>query len=116
MSTIAAFVQPNGNASPVSADTPLPTDPLGMPTVARQLAATATSASVQVSPFCRRLSIRASVAGIRYAVGETSATATHTSHFIAHDERLDINVPAGGFIAAMRNGATDGTLEISELV
>lgn len=116
MSTISAFVQPNGNASPVSAENPLPTDPLGMPTVARQLTAGATSASVQVSATCRRVSIRAVTADIRYAVGQTAPTATTTSHFIAQDERLDINLPTGGFIAALQAGATGGTLEISELV
>jgi hypothetical protein len=54
-------------------------------------------------------------ADIRYAVGTGAQTASAASHFIAAGERLDIDVPANAQIAAIRAGAIDGTLELSEL-
>jgi hypothetical protein len=97
---------------------PLPTEPLGVPTVARQLAVTTTSASVSLTAGCKRISIRARTCDMRYVVGTGAQTANaSTSHFIAQDERLDIAVPAGATIAAIREaGATaNGSLAITEL-
>jgi hypothetical protein len=60
--------------------------------------------------------MRATGADIRYSVGNTAQTATATSHLIANGERLDLSVPEGANIAVLRNGTTDGTLELSELI
>jgi hypothetical protein len=97
----------------------LETDPLGIPSVARQLAVTATSASIALTTTCRRISIRARGADMRYVVGTGAQTANaSTSHFIAQDERLDIAVPLGATIAAIRESAAsaNGSLAITELV
>lgn len=94
----------------------VPVDTLGLPTVARQLAAGATSANTALTATCRRISIYARTADIRYSVGTVAQTANATtSHWIASGERLDIDVPAGANIAVIRAGTTDGVLELSEL-
>lgn len=90
-------------------------EPLGIPGVARQLAAGATSANTALTVGVGRISIYARGADIRYLVGSSSQTASATSHFIASGERLDIDVPATPNIAVIRAGTTDGTLEVSEL-
>jgi hypothetical protein len=97
---------------------PLYMEPLGIPTVARELAVTTTSASVVLTAGCRRMSIRARLCDMRYVVGTGAQTANaSTSHFIAQDERLDIMVPAGATIAAIRESTTtaNGSLAITEL-
>lgn len=119
MSTIIAYVQPNGNASPVSEANGLPTEPLGKPSVARNVTATTASVNTQLTPTVQRISMRARGADLRYSVGATAQTAdAATSHFIAEDERLDIAIPAGGHIAVIRDSAAtaNGTLCLSELV
>lgn len=107
------------NGSPVSNTNRLPTEILGQPSVARQLAVGTASASEVLTPTCRRISIRARGCDMRYVVGTGTQTANAaTSHFIGQDERLDIAVPAGATIAAIREtGATqNGSLAITELV
>ncbi len=97
---------------------PVPTEPLGTPTVARQLSVTTASASVALTTTCKRVSIRARGCDMRYVVGVGAQTANSTSsHFIAADERLDIAVPLGATIAAIRESAAtvNGSLAISEL-
>jgi hypothetical protein len=97
---------------------PLPTDPLGVPTVARQLAVSGASASVALTAACRRVSVVAVGGAMRYAVGVGATTANAgTSHYIAAGERLDLAVPEGATIAAIRaTGDAAGTaLEITEL-
>jgi hypothetical protein len=91
-------------------------EPLSVPGTARQLAAGNTSANTALTTTCRRISIRAVGADIRYAIGSTSQTATATTHFIANGERLDLAVPVTPNIAVLRNGTTDGTLELTELL
>lgn len=96
----------------------LQTEPLGRPTVARQLAATTTSASVALTAGCTRISIRARGADLRYVVGVGAQTANaSTSHFIGQDERLDIALTAGSTIAVIRETAAtaNGSLAITEL-
>ena len=90
-------------------------EPLGVPAVARQLAAGSSSANTPLTTTCRRISIKAIGADIRYAIGSTSQTASATTHFIGNGERLDLAVPATPNIAVIRNGSTDGTLELTEL-
>jgi hypothetical protein len=95
-----------------------PVDPLGIPTVARQLAATSTSASTTLTATVVRVSIRARFCDIRYVVGTGTQTASSTtSHFIANGERLDIEVPAGASIGYIRDSAatSDGSLALTEL-
>lgn len=96
----------------------LETEPLGRPTVARQLAASTSSASVGLTAGCTRISIRARGADLRYVVGVGAQTANaSTSHFIGQDERLDIALLAGSTIAVIRDTAAtaDGSLAITEL-
>lgn len=94
----------------------LNSEPLGLPIVARQLAAGAASANLALTVGTNRISVYARDADIRYALGTSAQTATGTSHFIASGERLDLVAPIGTpNIAAIRAGTTDGTLEITEL-
>lgn len=90
-------------------------EPLGVPGLARQLTATNTSANTALSANVYRISMRAVGADIRFSIGTGTQTATTTSHFIANGERLDFAVPPGGNIAVLRNGTTNGTLEVTEL-
>lgn len=94
----------------------LPVDTLGTVGVARQLAAGATSANTALTTTARRISICATGAAIRYAIGTGAQTASSTSHYIASGERLDLAVPASAQIAVIRAGSTDGVLEVTELV
>lgn len=94
---------------------PVPTEPLGIPAVARQLSAGSTSANTALTTTCRRISIKAIGADIRYAIGSSSQTASATTHFIGNGERLDLAMPATPNIAVIRNGSTSGTLELTEL-
>jgi hypothetical protein len=100
-----------------AANTPglLPVDTLAAVDVARQLAAGGASANTALTTTCRRISIHARGADIRYAIGTSAQTASSTSHFIAAGERLDLDVAANSQIAVIRAGSTDGTLELSEL-
>ena len=91
-------------------------EPLGIPGVARQLSAGSASTNTALTTTISRISIRAVGADIRYSIGATSQTATATSHFIANGERLDVAVPLNANIAVLRNGTTDGTLEVTELI
>jgi hypothetical protein len=93
-----------------------PVEPLSVPGVARQLAAGATTANTALTASCRRISIRAVGADIRFAIGTGAQTATATSHFIADGERLDLGVPVEPNIAVLRNATTSGTLELTELL
>jgi hypothetical protein len=120
----------SGDWIEVSDATPMPTadlsydagldrtrvEPLGTPGVARQIAAGAASVNTLLTSTCRRISIHARSADIRYAVGSSAQTANAaTSHFIAAGERLDIDVPATPNIAVIRAGTSDGVLEVTEL-
>jgi hypothetical protein len=94
-------------------------EPLGIPTVARQLTATATSANTTLTANVSRISIRARFADIRYVVGVGTQTANaSTSHFIANGERLDIGVPFGASIGVIRDTAAtvNGSLAVTELI
>jgi hypothetical protein len=104
-----------GAAVDVSATNPMPVDTLAAIGAARQLAAGAASANTALTTTCRRVSIHARTADIRYAIGTGAQTASATSHFIAAGERLDLDVPASAQIAVIRAGSTDGVLELSEL-
>jgi hypothetical protein len=94
----------------------LPVDTLAAVGVARQLAAGAATANTALTTTCRRISIHARNADIRYAIGTVAQTASATSHFIGQSERLDIDVAANTQIAVIRAGTTDGVLELSELL
>lgn len=90
-------------------------EPLGVPGVARQLAAGSASGNTALTVGVSRISIYASGADIRYAIGSSAQTASSTSHYIAAGERLDFDVPGTPNIAVIRAGSTDGTLELTEL-
>ena len=69
-------------------------EPLGKAGVARQLAAGASSANTALTAGVYRVSMRATGADIRFAIGSGAQTASATtSHFIAENERLDFAVP-----------------------
>jgi len=92
-------------------------EPLGRPYVRQVVAAGASSAYVALSPSCRRASIVAIGADIRFQVGSNnSTTASPTTQLILQNERLDIHLPTTPHISAIRNAGTSGTLEITELV
>ena len=102
-----------------TADGRLESEPLGIPGTARQLAVTTTSASVDLTAGVRRISIKARGCDMRYVIGVGAQTANAaTSHFIEAGERLDLAVPAGATIAAIRETAasSNGSLAITELV
>jgi hypothetical protein len=93
-------------------------EPLGIPSVARQLTAAATSANTTLTANISRISIRARFCDIRYVVGVGTQTASATtSHFIANGERLDIAVPFGASIGVIRDSAAtvNGSLAVTEL-
>lgn len=91
-------------------------EPLGEPGAARRITASTTSASVALTPTVTRVSIVAVNAPIRFVISTGTPTATATSHLILATERLDLKVPTGSRVAAIREGAVDGTLEIMELM
>lgn len=90
-------------------------EPLGRPTVRRVVAAAASSAFTALTTTCRRASIVAVGADIRFEVSSGTPTASITTHLILEGERLDIHLPATPSIAAIRNGSVTGSLEIMEL-
>lgn len=113
------YTELSTNSQVVSNTNRLPTEILGQPSVAWQLAVTTASASQALTSTCRRISIRARGCDMRYVVGTGAQTASATtSHFIGQDERLDIAVPANAVIAAIRESAAtaNGSLAITELV
>ena len=90
-------------------------EPLGQAGLARQLAAGSTTSNTALTAGVFRISMRAVGADIRFSIGNGTQTATSSSHFIANGERLDFAVPPGANIAVLRNGTTNGTLEVTEL-
>ena len=128
----ASFVAISINEEAVSPTNPLPVElkqntasapyfveVLGIPAVARQLAAGTTSANTVLTATCKRISIKARTASIRYSIGTVAQTAiAASSHFIEVGERLDLAVPAGANIAVIRDTAAtaNAVLEVSELV
>lgn len=96
----------------------VPVETIKQPLVARQLAAAAAGGAnlnTALTTTCRRISIYARGADIRYAIGSAAQTAGPTTHFIAAGERLDLAVPATPNLAILGDTVTTGTLEVSEL-
>ncbi len=91
-------------------------EPLGIPAVARQLTATSASANTALTTTCRRVSLYARGADIRYLIGSTSQTASATSHFLANGERVEIRLPNTPNIGVIRASAIDAILEVTELL
>ena len=89
--------------------------PLGQAGLARQLTAGSTTSNTALTAGVFRISMRAVGADIRFSIGTGTQTATTSSHFIANGERLDFAIPGAANIAVLRNGTTDGTLEVTEL-
>lgn len=90
---------------------------LGMPGVARQLPATATTANTALSTGCRRISMYVRGYAVRFAISGAATTANATtSHFADVGERLDFAVPPGANIAVIRDtgAAGDATVELTE--
>ena len=90
-------------------------EPLGQAGLARQLTAGSTTSNTALTAGVFRISMRAVGADIRFSIGTGTQTATTSSHFIANGERLDFAIPGAANIAVLRNGTTDGTLEVTEL-
>ena len=89
---------------------------LGTPAVSRQIAAGENSSNTVLTSTCRRISIKAVGADIRYSIGVSPQSASSISHFIADGERLDFAILPNSKIGIIRAGETDGTLEVSELI
>ena len=88
---------------------------LRKPGVARQLAAGSSSANTALTTTCERISIHCVANASRYAIGTVAQTANgNTSHFIAAGERLELDVPLEANIALIRDGSSDGTIELTE--
>lgn len=108
-------------SSPVvvaSNQSPIPSRILLAVGVARQLSAGASSANTALTAGIRGISILARGGDVRFSIGNTSQTASSSSHYIASGERLDLDVAslATPNIAVIRGpAATDCTLEVSEL-
>lgn len=81
------------------------------PSVSRQRTATSASASVALTTTCRKVRLHARGDAVRYSL---NAAATATSHYLAAGESLVISVPASTVIHAIRGGAVDSNLEITE--
>jgi hypothetical protein len=92
-------------------------EPLGTPTVARQLTAGELSSNTELTATCRRISILPVGGAIRYALAvDAGAVASDTtSHYIKDGERLDFSVPEDTNIAIIRVGSSDVPVEITEL-
>lgn len=91
-----------------------PVEPLGEPSVARQVSASTTSVNTVLTATCRRLSMR-STADARYRIGSNAVqTALTTDHLLAAGERLDISIPARCNIA-FRTASGTATVELTEL-
>lgn len=89
---------------------------LKRPLVARLLAVTAASATIQLTAAVKRVSIYARGGDMFYRLSTATSTAVVTDHFIAQGERLDLDVDNGTpWLSAIRAGSTDGTLQITEL-
>lgn len=92
------------------------TEDLGVPLLARQLAAGAASSTTELTPTCRRISIHARLGNIRFQIGSSdSVTASGASHYIAQGERLDLALPATPYIAVIRADGVNAVLELMEL-
>ena len=88
---------------------------LRKPGVARQLAAGSSSANTALTSTCERISIIATGADIRYAIGTSAQTANaSTSHFIKQNERVELDIPSSANIAFIRDASTDGVAELTE--
>ena len=74
------------------------------------------STNVALTTTIRRISIVASGAAMRFAIGTGAQTASAASHLIQQGERLDFAVPATANIAVISDSTTAGVLEISELL
>ena len=85
--------------------------------LARQLAAGSSSANTVLSANTTKITIRAVTAAIRYSIGSnaTQTANASTSHFIAQNERLTLDIPRNSNIGVIRDASTDGVLELSEL-
>jgi hypothetical protein len=94
----------------------IPAGILLAPGTARQLAAGASSANTALTAGIRAISILARGGDIRFAIGNTSQTASSSTHYIASGERLDFDVSGLSTpnIGVIRVSA-DCTLEVSEL-
>lgn len=98
--------------------TPLPTKTLLTAGTARQLTTAATTANTALTAGIKAVSIYARTSDARFSIGNSSQTATSSSHFIASGERLDLDVsgfatPNIGIIYGPSTAAA--VLEITEL-
>lgn len=90
-------------------------EPLGVPGVARKITAGSTTSNMALTSTCRRVTMRARGANIRFTIGSGAQTATTNSHVIVQNERLDFALPADPNIAVLRVGSVNGVLELLEL-
>ena len=81
------------------------------------LAAGAASINTALTTTCRRVSLTAVGADIRFMVGSVAQTANaDTSHLLLAGTTKDFALPATPNIAVIRDATTSGVLEVSELL
>lgn len=84
---------------------------------AKVVLAGATSARVQLAVSgISGISITAVDADVRFALGNGSINATSTSHYLAKGQSRDFRVEPGQYLAAIRAGSENGSVEITELL
>ena len=90
-------------------------DILGIPTNAKTLSVTGTSARVLITDGIKKLSIKSVGADCFYRVTNSAGVALLTDHYITNGERLDIMLHTGEgiYIAAISAGTS--TIYITEL-
>lgn len=91
------------------------------PGVARQLTATSSGQSQQLTPECRRINFYCRNSDCRYTIGTTDQASTvnaDSSHYVVENERVSISIPAGSYIGYIRDSASqkNGIIELSELL
>ena len=95
----------------------LQVETLGMLGASTSVAAGAASAEVTLTPTCRRVHATAVGGDICFRVGTGAiGDAVVTDHYLVSGTSIDFAVAANSKIAAIRAGATSGTLYISELL
>jgi hypothetical protein len=74
------------------------------------------SSSITVADACTKVRLNCQTNPCAFRVGIGAQTAVVTDHFLASGQTLEVTVPAGATIAAIRTTGTNGSLYISELL
>ena len=91
-----------------------PADPLGIPAGSKQLAVSSTVATLALTATCRRVSLDAVGAALRFTIDGTDPSAS-VGHYIGADQTKDFTLSEATTIKAIRYGTTDSVLMVTEL-